>query len=79
MKEQPNRTGQPPATAQAGAEAAQCAVWSIDELAKILGVGRSTLYVDAQAGTLLFPVKRLGNRYLIPKRGVEAWLAGDVA
>lgn len=46
--------------------------YSIQELTKILSVGRSTLYAAVTAGKI--PAKRLGTRILIPASYVNEFI-----
>ncbi|SHO48918.1 helix-turn-helix domain-containing protein [Anaerocolumna xylanovorans] len=46
--------------------------YSIDEAAKIVGVGRSLMYQLAREGKI--PVLRLGNRFVIPKKRFEIFI-----
>jgi excisionase family DNA binding protein len=49
---------------------------SVEETAILLGETRSTLYRAAKAGTLPFPVFRIGSRIRIPRSAVERLIAG---
>jgi excisionase family DNA binding protein len=48
--------------------------YSIADVAKITGVGRSFLYEEIKAGRLI--VKKAGRRSLIFDADLKAWLAG---
>ncbi len=52
-------------------------VVSPNELMKILGLGRSTIYEGLRTGAI--PSVRVGRRFLISKRALEALLAGGGA
>jgi excisionase family DNA binding protein len=47
--------------------------YSITELAKVAGVGRSFLYEEVKAGRL--KIKKAGRRSLVLIADAEAWLA----
>lgn len=47
--------------------------YSIQEVADLLGIGRSLAYELAQEGTLP-GVKRLGRRYVVSRAALDAWL-----
>ena len=49
----------------------------IDEVAELLGIARSTLYVHMRDDTFPFPVIRLGERMVVPYVVVEKLLAGE--
>ena len=49
---------------------------SVEEAAVLLGETRSTLYRALKAGTLPFPVFRIGSRIRIPRRAVERLIDG---
>ncbi|MGX8797856.1 helix-turn-helix domain-containing protein [Fusibacter sp. JL298sf-3] len=48
------------------------ATYSVAEVAKILGIGKSLAYELAHAGQL--PVLKLGNRMVVPKVALEKML-----
>ena len=50
----------------------ECAVYTIEEVAQMLGVGRSTAYDAARRGEL--PVVRLGRRLLVPRARLNEFL-----
>ena len=47
-------------------------VLSVDDLCKILGIGRNTAYKILQDNTI--PSRRIGRKYIIPKHGVIQYL-----
>ncbi|MBO7206410.1 MAG: helix-turn-helix domain-containing protein [Kiritimatiellae bacterium] len=49
-------------------------VLSIEQAAEYLGVSESLIKKKLKKGDLQFPVRRLGRRYLIPKKGLDEWL-----
>jgi excisionase family DNA binding protein len=49
---------------------------SLPEVARRLGVARTTCYSAAQRGELPF-VRRIGRRLVVPLRALEAWEAGE--
>ena len=52
-------------------------VLSIDDVASLLGMGRSSVYEAIRRGQL--PSRKLGRRLLVPVPGLLAWLGfGDV-
>jgi excisionase family DNA binding protein len=52
---------------------AQKLAYSIDDIAKLVGVGRSLLFEEVKAGRL--PVKKAGRRTLILDADLSAWLS----
>ena len=48
---------------------------SVDEAAKLLGVSRNLAYDLVRQGRL--PHVRLGRRILVPRFGLEQWLANE--
>ena len=48
------------------------ATYTIEEAAKILGIGRSSAYQAARAGDI--PTIRVGRRLLVPKVALERML-----
>jgi excisionase family DNA binding protein len=51
-------------------------VYTVEEVASLLGLSRNHTYALARAGTLPFPCFRLGRRYVIPIEPFEEWLNG---
>ena len=51
--------------------------FSVDELTKILPISRQTAYNLVH--TEGFPLVRIGQRLLVPKSGLEQWLAKQTA
>jgi excisionase family DNA binding protein len=49
---------------------------SVEEAAEILGIGRSLAYELARAGRI--PALRLGKRLVVPRRALDALLAGAI-
>lgn len=49
-------------------------VFTADELAKMLGVDRKTVYDGASRGEI--PCKRIGRRVLFPRVAIARWLEG---
>ena len=47
--------------------------YSVDEVAKILGISRNLAYQSANRGD--FPVIRLGGRILVPRIAFDKWLS----
>lgn len=47
-------------------------VYSVEELQKLLGIGRNNTYKLVNSGA--FPVVRVNNRILIPKEPFLQWL-----
>jgi len=43
-----------------------------DELAEILGLGRTLVYANLKSGKI--PAIRIGNRFVIPRSGIAEWL-----
>jgi excisionase family DNA binding protein len=54
-----------------------CLTYSIEEVARKLGVGRNQAYEGARRGD--FPTIRVGKRILAPKQPIDRMLAGDRA
>lgn len=53
---------------------------TVEEAARILGIGRQVAYAQARKGWLgPVPVLRVGKRLLVPRRALERALAGDIA
>lgn len=50
------------------------AMYSVDEVARLLGVARRTVYDAARRGEI--PSVVVGSRRLFPRRAIDAWLAG---
>lgn len=48
------------------------AVYTVEETAEILGMGRTRTYEMLRSGEI--PAKRLGNRWVIPKTRFHDWL-----
>lgn len=46
--------------------------YSVDEVAKLLGIGRNSAYRAVQTGEL--PSLRIGRRVVVPRRALEEWL-----
>ena len=51
--------------------------YTVEEAARILGIGRQTAYELARRGELP-GVRRLGKRFIISKSELEAYLQGSV-
>lgn len=49
-------------------------VYTVDEVAELLGLSRGLTYDLVRAGTI--PAERLGRRWIIPRARLDAWLAG---
>jgi excisionase family DNA binding protein len=47
--------------------------YSIDDIAKLVGVGRSLLFEEIKAGRL--PVKKAGRRTLVTDSALRGWLS----
>lgn len=47
--------------------------YTLQETAKILGLGRNVAYAAARSGEL--PAIRVGRRYLIPREALTRWMA----
>jgi excisionase family DNA binding protein len=47
------------------------------EVAQILNLGMTELYGRLQRGETPFPVRRVGRRWLIPKKPFFEWLDGE--
>ena len=53
---------------------------TIDEAARLLGIGRNLAYQAARTGSLAsVPVIRVGKRLLVPRAPLERLLAGEAA
>jgi excisionase family DNA binding protein len=53
------------------------ATYTIDEAARILGVGRNLVYRSAENGELARVAVRIGRRVLIPRDALHRLLAGE--
>jgi excisionase family DNA binding protein len=54
--------------------------YTVDETAKLLGIGRNQCYAAAGSGAIAgVKVIRVGNRMLIPKAALDRVLAGEAA
>jgi excisionase family DNA binding protein len=51
------------------------ATYTVPEVAELLGVGTSTIYQMLRAGDI--PARRAGDRWIISRRRIHAWLDGD--
>ena len=49
-------------------------VYSVDDIMKILDIGRNQAYKLANSGK--FPTRKIGRKILIPKAGFMKWLEG---
>lgn len=49
-------------------------VYTVDEVAVLLGLSRGLTYDLVRAGTI--PGERVGRRWIIPRARLDAWLAG---
>lgn len=47
------------------------ATYSINEVAQLLGIGKSAAYRAAQAGDLPVPSIKIGGRYVVPKKPLD--------
>ena len=52
-------------------------VYSVDEVAALLGIGRNGAYESVRSGQI--PSIRIGKRILVPKAAFDRMLARDVA
>ncbi|MEX0784468.1 MAG: helix-turn-helix domain-containing protein [Dehalococcoidia bacterium] len=52
---------------------------SVEEAARMLGIGRSLAYEAVRTGTFPTRVIKIGTRYVIPRAPLEALLRGEVA
>lgn len=66
--EQPRATGAPAAVVPIGTRA----VYTVAEVATMLSLSLGTAYTLARAGDI--PAKKMGGRWVIPKRRFHAWL-----
>lgn len=48
---------------------------TVEDFARLVGIGRSTAYVYAKRGE--FPVRRLGGRLFVPVPALRRWLGVD--
>ena len=48
-------------------------VYTVQEVQELLGVSRKTAYKICNSS--LFPIKRIGQKLLIPKDGFHVWLS----
>jgi excisionase family DNA binding protein len=54
------------------ASSANRETYTPDQLAELLGVGRTAIYKGLRDGTI--PSIRFGKRFIIPKAGIAEWL-----
>ena len=52
---------------------------TVEDAARMLGIGRSLAYEAARTNTFPVPVIKVGGRYLIPRAPLEALLRGEQA
>jgi excisionase family DNA binding protein len=52
-------------------------VYTVDEAAGLLGVSRGVAYEQVRSG--IIPARRLGKRWVVPKRQFHEWLEGGDA
>ncbi len=52
-------------------------VYTVEEVAALLGVGETTVRVAIRAGRFEFPVRSVMSRVVIPCAPVDAFLAGE--
>jgi excisionase family DNA binding protein len=51
----------------------RAAAFTINEAAKVAGVGRSTLYAELASGRL--KAKKLGRRTIVPEHALAEWMS----
>ena len=56
-----------------GGQLAERQTLTVEEAARVLGIGRSAAYIAARRGDL--PAIRIGRRYLIPRVALERMLS----
>ena len=56
----------------------ECKVLTLPEVARLLGLSRSSAYDAAAKGTLPLPVIRIGRRLVVPRTAVEHLLGEQV-
>jgi excisionase family DNA binding protein len=49
--------------------------YTVDEVARLLNLSRGVTYQHVRDG--LIPAKRIGRRWLIPRKRLHAWLDGQ--
>jgi len=52
---------------------------TVEEAARLLGIGRSLAYEAVRNGSFPVPIIRVGARYLIPRAALERLLMGEDA
>jgi excisionase family DNA binding protein len=65
-------TGPAPATRPATKTRPAAAVYTVAEVAELLGLSLGGTYAAVRAGEI--PARRMGDRWVIPKRRFDAWL-----
>jgi excisionase family DNA binding protein len=50
--------------------------YTVDELAELLALSRGLTYASLRDGTI--PAERVGRRWVISRRRVQAWLDGQI-
>ncbi|MCM8750402.1 helix-turn-helix domain-containing protein [Thermomicrobiaceae bacterium CFH 74404] len=52
---------------------------TVEEVARVFGIGRQTAYDQARTGRIgPVPVYRIGRRLVVPRRALERALAGEL-
>lgn len=54
------------------------ALVGVDELARLFGLSRATVYRSIARGDLPLPVYRINNRLRVPRRAIEEFLGSDI-
>jgi excisionase family DNA binding protein len=49
---------------------------NLEETARVLGIGRSTIYRAVRDGKVPFPAHRIGGKWYVPKRALQRFLDG---
>jgi excisionase family DNA binding protein len=62
----------PPATTEDTDLPSPAAVYTVIEVARLLSLSRGSAYALVRTGEI--PAKRMGGRWVIPKRRFHAWL-----
>lgn len=50
---------------------------NLEDTARLLGIGRSTIYRAVRDRKVPFPVHRIGGKWYVPRRALERFLDGE--
>jgi len=67
--------GRAPDRKKAPSNGVERLTYTVEELCRALGRNRMGVYEDLREGRI--PSRKLGSRYIISRKAIERWLAGD--